>query len=270
MAQKSNSSIHGISEKSLSHSRLKDHGQRFNKDNGIIKIGIFLFPLIFVFWATLLKWKYPYWYWRLLVQEDSLAENLTALLYLFSCFFSFIISVFFYKEKFKLSSIPYLILAIFFFFIAMEEISWGQRLLGIKTPEYLLKYNYQQELNIHNLKSFPLHMLYIIVGLYGGLARFLIPKSIKRTYNPIVNYYTPNYYLSFYFLIVAILYLYYEYFSSILILIFGDQFGWGKGHFMHGKDQEPAEFILSIGFFLFVLINYYRQRWCKENFFWIK
>jgi hypothetical protein len=149
----------------------------------------------------------------------------------------------------------------------MEEISWGQRLLGIETPEYLMEINIQKELSFHNIKQFPLHLLYILVGLYGGLSRFLIPKSVKRNYEPIANYFTPDYYLCFYFLIVGMLYLYYDYLSPFIVLLFGDQFGWGEGYFIHGKDQEAAEFLLSIGFLLFVLINRYRQRWNKNHIF---
>lgn len=239
------------------------------KNKRIVKFGIFLFPFILVIMMTLLKWKFPFWYRKLVWKEDSIIEYLTAIFYFFSFVISFSISVGFYRNNFKLQSIPYFILAGFFFFIAMEEISWGQRLLDIETPEYLLGYNKQNELNFHNLKFVPLHMLYIIVGLYGGLTRFLIPKSSMKTYRPIVNYFTPDYYLSFYFLITAILYLYYDYFSSYIVFFFGEQFGWGKGHFIHGKDQEAAEFILSIGFLLFVFINKYRQLWNKNSIFWI-
>ena len=32
-----------------------------------------------------------------------------------------------------------------------EEISWGQRLLGFKTPQWFYENNYQRELNVHNL-----------------------------------------------------------------------------------------------------------------------
>ena len=42
-------------------------------------------------------------------------------------------------------------LALFCFVVAMEEISWGQRLLGLRPPQYFLGHNYQQELNAHNL-----------------------------------------------------------------------------------------------------------------------
>ncbi len=36
-------------------------------------------------------------------------------------------------------------------FVALEEISWGQRLLGYRPPAYFLAENFQQELNLHNL-----------------------------------------------------------------------------------------------------------------------
>ena len=233
-----------------------------------MKLGLFFFPLIFAILIVLLKWKHPGFYKRFVWEEDSVVEYLTPIFYLFSCLISYSISVSFHKNKFKLISIPYFILTVCFFFIAMEEISWGQRLLSIKTPELILKYNYQGEMNLHNIKSFPLHMLFIIVGLYGALARYLIPKKIVKKFRAVVNYFTPEYYLVFYFLIVGILYLYYEYLSSFIVLILGDKFGWGPGHFIHGKDQEPAEFLLSIGFFLFVLINKYRQIWYKDSIFW--
>jgi hypothetical protein len=41
--------------------------------------------------------------------------------------------------------------ALFCWFVALEEISWGQRLLGYRPPTYFLEENFQQELNIHNV-----------------------------------------------------------------------------------------------------------------------
>jgi hypothetical protein len=43
------------------------------------------------------------------------------------------------------------LVALFCLFIAGEEFSWGQRLLGFYSPEYFLANNLQQEVNIHNL-----------------------------------------------------------------------------------------------------------------------
>ncbi|HSH45824.1 MAG TPA: hypothetical protein VK966_08210, partial [Longimicrobiales bacterium] len=35
-------------------------------------------------------------------------------------------------------------------FVAGEEFSWGQRLLGLTPPDYFLEHNYQQEMTLHN------------------------------------------------------------------------------------------------------------------------
>ena len=43
------------------------------------------------------------------------------------------------------------VLALVFLFGAGEEVSWGQRLLGIATPEGLAGNNVQNEINVHNL-----------------------------------------------------------------------------------------------------------------------
>jgi hypothetical protein len=49
--------------------------------------------------------------------------------------------------------------ALFCVAVAMEEISWGQRALGYRPPAYFLEYNYQQELNFHNLLDTDLRKL---------------------------------------------------------------------------------------------------------------
>ena len=43
------------------------------------------------------------------------------------------------------------VLAIAAFYTVMEEISWGQRLLDIETPDFFWEQNIQEEMNIHNL-----------------------------------------------------------------------------------------------------------------------
>jgi hypothetical protein len=47
-----------------------------------------------------------------------------------------------------------LLLALLFFFGAGEEISWGQRIFGIETPDAIDQINVQGEMNIHNLSIF--------------------------------------------------------------------------------------------------------------------
>ena len=72
-------------------------------------------------------------------------------------------------------------LALFCLFVAMEEISWGQRVFGHRPPDYFLAQNYQQELNLHNLASTEARLFVfraIILG-YGVLLPFiaLIPRA---------------------------------------------------------------------------------------------
>jgi hypothetical protein len=229
-----------------------------------LKLTILFFPVVFVVCVVLLKKITPWWYYKLLVHEDSIGEWLTFIFYFFAFMVSFSISITYFKRKHTLYGLMYMFLTLGLFFIAGEEISWGQRIFNEHTPAFFMKYNYQKEMNIHNLKGFPLHLLYIIVGFYGAFSRLIIPKKVKTKYRSIVNLFFPDYYLFFYFFVVGILYFYYNYLSTIAVSLFGDWVGWGPGHFIIGGDQEPAELLLSCGFLLFVMINKYRQIRSKD------
>ena len=68
------------------------------------------------------------------------------------------------------------ILGLAFVFGIGEELSWGQRLFDIQTPDVLKQYNKQQELNIHNLKLGGISFNQVIFGwlLFLGLALYLL------------------------------------------------------------------------------------------------
>lgn len=61
------------------------------------------------------------------------------------------------------------------FFGMGEEISWGQRILGIETPEFLANVNAQKETNLHNLVIGETSVNKLIFGklLAVGLAGYL-------------------------------------------------------------------------------------------------
>lgn len=65
----------------------------------------------------------------------------------------------------------------------MEEISWGQRLLGYRPPAYFLENNAQQELNLHNLgdnaggKAFRKLALVCVLVAYG----LVLPAATLRS-----------------------------------------------------------------------------------------
>lgn len=91
-----------------------------------------------------------------LAYEDNLVESLTSV-------FLFLSSLCFLRAllKVKKENTPYRkwlmllfsIFSILFFWGAGEEISWGQRIFNIPTPEYLALVNDQKELNLHNINK---------------------------------------------------------------------------------------------------------------------
>jgi hypothetical protein len=54
--------------------------------------------------------------------------------------------------------LSYVALALVFLFGAGEEISWGQRILGIATPEAIQEINVADEINIHNVSVLGISM----------------------------------------------------------------------------------------------------------------
>ncbi len=60
-------------------------------------------------------------------------------------------------------------LALFCFLVAMEEVSWGQRVFGYRPPAYFLEQNFQQELNLHNVvdRDYRKLVLKLIIVGYG-------------------------------------------------------------------------------------------------------
>lgn len=79
--------------------------------------------------------------------EDGFFENLTAI-----CFLS--AAIIFFMTFLNKKEIIYLLFFLVFLFGAGEEISWGQRIFHIATPEYFEKNNLQDEISIHNLVIF--------------------------------------------------------------------------------------------------------------------
>jgi len=58
----------------------------------------------------------------------------------------------------------YVLLAAGFLIMALEEMSWGQRLIGWKTPGVMIEGNHQSETNLHNFINPHLLLLGVLVG----------------------------------------------------------------------------------------------------------
>jgi hypothetical protein len=74
-------------------------------------------------------------------------------------------------------------LGLFCILVALEEISWGQRLFGYRPPDYFLHENFQQEFNLHNVASKSLRKLVLLVILAGygvGTALISLIPAVNR------------------------------------------------------------------------------------------
>lgn len=91
--------------------------------------------------------------------EDGIIEYLSGLFFFLASlvsFYHFAVVRSSENSTFVRSGRNYLILllGLFFLFCAGEEVSWGQRVLGIETPEFMEEENAQKEFNFHNLYMF--------------------------------------------------------------------------------------------------------------------
>ncbi len=106
-----------------------------------------LFLCLNVFWFGGLAIANPGLY-EVLTQEDHWVEYLTAVWFLVAGVLLLVTAL---AERSLLRRGVYILGGIGMLFVAGEEISWGQRLLGFATPDALLALNRQDELNVHNI-----------------------------------------------------------------------------------------------------------------------
>ncbi len=92
----------------------------------------------------------------MLATEDGFFETAGAIWFLLSAIVFFTIFVKNRKntDRFVIRYIFFFLLGVTFLFVFLEEISWGQRIFNIDTPQLFQELNIQKELNLHNLKLF--------------------------------------------------------------------------------------------------------------------
>ena len=195
-----------------------------------------------------------------LVREDSLVEYATSVAYLGAGWVAVVVALGLRRRDVRALAGLWSLLALTLMLASLEEISWGQRLFGVQTPE-LFTSNVQGEMNLHNL-PLPqrcLHGAYIVVGLFGGLAWALVPRWSPARFREFARWILPASSLFSYFLPVALFYLVFDFTPQRWIGSDGLRFG-----FVSTFDQEPAELLLSLGFLLLAV-----QGWARRRLPWI-
>jgi hypothetical protein len=212
-----------------------------------LKRAIFVMPVLFIGALLFVKYGVPARYPRL-IKEDGVLEYTQALCYGAAGLVAFATSTRFLSAGRRVLAILYLVFAAGLLFVAMEEVSWGQRLAGVETPELLKQWNVQEEISVHNLKPLQefLHAGYIMVGFVAGLTWAFVPGAAWAWREGLPRYVLPGSLTMLYFLPVAAFYLSLELFP-------------GGGAFP-SQDQEIFETPFAAGFLVFSVSVYLSAR----------
>ena len=211
-----------------------------------------LFPIFYIIFIYGFVYILPFgenifgltWF-DLLKEEDGLLEWLQFFEYFISSIFGILI---FLKSKNKnsVNSYIWLFLSVLCFFIAAEEISWGERITGFSLNS-LKAISMQGESNLHNLPffhNFFLDPILITICIFFGWIGWRKWPHLTAI---------PSKKLSLYFLITALYILYYE-------------ISWASTIEHIRNDLEIYEFLLSSGFLMHFLENVK----LSKIIFWLK
>lgn len=233
-------------------SALAIYGQSFYLSKNKIKLFLFFLPL-FLYLLAFFVYLRNNQLFRVLVEDDHLVEYSQFLLLIFSSLISFLLGKYWWKKE-KILAILFFLLALGCFFVAGEEISWGQRIFNIETPQQLAEKNMQQELTVHNIGVlFSLvYRAYMFIGLLGSTAWFflkIIRKFLSEKIKLILSNIIPDWYLAPYFAVA--------FFYNL------------ERFYLHpraGEElwEEPMELLLMLALSVFLLIKYFRVKQSKH------
>lgn len=188
--------------------------------------------------------------YRWLLREDGVVENLTAILLALAAALA-IAATIWIPGPLAWARMFFLLFAGFCVLLALEEISWGQRLFGIESGPFFQTYSDQQEINFHNVmqgylksRGLPLtrtrDLAALALLLYGvvlpALNAFQRPRATFRRLKLVVP--PPA-------LVPGV-------FAGVLLCWFDRP---------TGAEEELGEFLFSLAFFLLVPLWLLQQRY---------
>jgi hypothetical protein len=109
-------------------------------------------------------------YWDAM-QEDRVVEWWTAMLFLSAGAIAL-------RRAVRERRFGDALVALFCIFVAGEEVSWGQRLVGYTPPAAFLEHNTQQELTLHNFREVFGQPKWVLAGVFGGYG-LLLPAAAR-------------------------------------------------------------------------------------------
>jgi len=149
--------------------------------------------LIFVaYWTIYVLW--PAFHARYLQGEDHIIEWITFLGFAAATIIGFLTLKKHHRSMSRLARAYMLFLFIFALVCAGEEVSWGQRIFGFKTPEKIEKINEQQEFNMHNLHLKYIHpkgIFTLAVELFGIVTPVIFLRGMRRSQSGMRRFISP-------------------------------------------------------------------------------
>ena len=197
--------------------------------------------------AALMGKRTFHWY----AGEDQLAETLQVFFYGAATVFSFVIARRLSTQGERRLACLYGLLVLGLFFVTGEEISWGQRIFGWKTPAAVMGINLQGELNIHNIEGVQTFFkwMQLLVAAYGSILPLTVSRIlVLRRYGRMTSWLVPPASLV-------------PYFAFMFIWKVARNFSLlppGHLYFQH-RYNEVMELNLAIGFFLFGIYQLRRR-----------
>ncbi len=179
--------------------------------------------------------------------EDNVVEWLTFILLVASGILSIIIANGI-RKKYRYFHWFFILFSVFTILAGLEEISWGQRVFGVESPEFFKKHSDQKEINLHNTfqektRIKTKHIALLVLFIYGVILPLYI-KNKRYRFNKMFIVPPP-------FLIPAFL------IATLFMLDFPTE-----------QEEEYGELLYSVAFFVFILYNH--QLYKLEEFCNIK
>ena len=199
---------------------------------------VLIYPGLMIFFASL----HPNFY-RVINREDNIIEWLTVEFLILTAVLA-IIHALIARRRANQYVWFFILFAIACIFFAIEEISWGQRIFGLESPEYFLEHSDQLEINVHNVvnEQFSVRTKHIAafgLFIYGVVlpVSTLIPsvRSLAEKFKIMIP-------------------------SKILIpgFILSSLMTWDR--YFNGQDEEVAEFFFSTLLFLSMVFYFWEAR----------
>lgn len=136
--------------------------------------------VVFAYFLVAQLW--PWAYFLEMVKEDRIVENLQFVILFGGGLSSFRFAWAFWRLERKWQTFALMGCGLIFMAVAGDEISWGQRLIGIETPTQLAEINRQEEITFHNLYSVEwlVGWGYFAIGLFGIWAKPLLSLIVPQ------------------------------------------------------------------------------------------